>query len=483
MDWQAWLRLSGLLTLSALTAAPATEAHALTGGSAASAGTYSFVVKLRVGDRRSCTGALVHPRLVLTAASCFAEASGKSSASDTTVIVGRDDQSTGDGRSFSVIDVIAHPTRNAALAVLAAPVKDPRIAPIALGTAAQPSETLRVAGYGRTQREWVPDRLQTANFTVSKVSGGTLDLVGQDEASATTCMGDSGGPAIRERDGKRWLVAIHHTSWQTGCYGASPSEKRRVTTETRVDGLESWIAQQTPNETWCVDHNTLCKGSSDPRGSLDEIEVKSDGSGIRIRGWTFDQDAVYASNAVYLRVDDGADPASEPVPAREPRPDVQQAFGAGANHGFEAVVPYTRGGVHKVCVYAMNVPDSDANEELLLGCKLLRLPSAFGKLESATMTSKGIHVKGWVVDGDAPWSSSSVQITVDGKSFDAVSAQANRPDLAKAMPGVTAWHGFDRTVPVRSLGTHRVCVTGINVPNSDGRDQEVDCLTFIANQQ
>lgn len=73
--------------------------------------------------------------------------------------------------------VVPHPDRNLALARLSAPVTD--ITPVGLaGTAPAASETLMVAGYGRTATEWVPDRLHAAAFTVQDVATTTVGLMG-----------------------------------------------------------------------------------------------------------------------------------------------------------------------------------------------------------------------------------------------------------------------------------------------------------------
>ncbi|MEV7041314.1 ricin-type beta-trefoil lectin domain protein [Amycolatopsis sp. NPDC051061] len=67
-------RISGVLALVAaagvLAVAPA---QAITGGSQAAEGTYSFVAKVNTTGR-DCTGALVAPQWVLTASTCFGAA-------------------------------------------------------------------------------------------------------------------------------------------------------------------------------------------------------------------------------------------------------------------------------------------------------------------------------------------------------------------------------------------------------------------------
>lgn len=104
-------------------------------------------------------------------------------------------------------------------------------------------EDLRVAGYGRTTTEWVPDRLQTAVFSVTSVSGSTVDIASEASPPVATCKGDAGGPALRESGGRVQLVAVNSGSWQRGCLGET--QTRSGATETRIDNVRDWIAQHT----------------------------------------------------------------------------------------------------------------------------------------------------------------------------------------------------------------------------------------------
>jgi predicted alpha/beta hydrolase len=238
--------VTGLLALSlAAGAVPAGPAHAIAGGSPAAAGAYTFVAKVDVADVRSCTGALIDPRWVVTAASCFADAPGQAVPAGppkqaTTVTIGRADLSSSAGHVLNVLRLVPHPDRNLILAKLATRITD--VAPIKIGTTAPATgDVLRVAAYGRTATEWVPDLLHTAPFAVQNVAATTFDIVGQDSAHASTCKGDSGGPAFRESNGAVELVGLNSSSWQRGCYGSI--ETREGTTETRIDDIGGWIKE------------------------------------------------------------------------------------------------------------------------------------------------------------------------------------------------------------------------------------------------
>jgi hypothetical protein len=230
-----------LATAAAVVAAlsAAGPAAAITGGADAD---LPFVARLAIGDtERACTGALVHPQVVLTAAACFADAQGAVRAGEparrTTVTVGRPDLAGTGGTVTTVTDVLPHPERNLALVRLEAPAG---VAPVAVATAApQAGETLTVAGFGRTGSEWVPGRLKSGIAVVAAVSAGTVDVVPED-GGAGICKGDAGGPAVRVTGGAAELVAVHHTANEAGCLGEGDGDPQA--TETRVDDLRSWIA-------------------------------------------------------------------------------------------------------------------------------------------------------------------------------------------------------------------------------------------------
>ncbi|MDS0137855.1 MULTISPECIES: S1 family peptidase [unclassified Amycolatopsis] len=233
MPGRAGATLAAVAVAGLLAAVPAS---AVTGGSPAAAGAYTFATKIDVGGLHGCSGALVAPQWVVTAAGCFPENGGQAGPPKlaTKAIVG---QRGAAGTERAVVDLLFRADRNLALAKLAAPVTG--VTPVAIGTAAPaPDEVLRIAGYGRTATEWVPDQLHTVPASVQSVTATTLAVLG-DPAAATTCQGDAGGPLLRERNGVVELAGIHHASWQAGCLGST--ETRQGTVETRVDDIAGWI--------------------------------------------------------------------------------------------------------------------------------------------------------------------------------------------------------------------------------------------------
>ncbi|MFI6307123.1 ricin-type beta-trefoil lectin domain protein [Amycolatopsis thailandensis] len=244
-------RSGALIALSCLALAvgmiDATPAAGIAGGTPASDGAYRFAVKIEVGGDRACSGALVAPQWVATAARCFTggeagqQVNPGAPALPTTAKIGRPNQAQTTGAVLPIVELVPRTDRNLVLAKLATTVTD--IPPIPItGTAPAQGEALRVAGFGRTTTQWVPDQLHTAAFSLTTVKNPGLDLA----AAATNtglCPGDAGGPAFRESPGRTELLAIADTGFPRGCLGSA--ETRSGATATRVDDIADWIRQQT----------------------------------------------------------------------------------------------------------------------------------------------------------------------------------------------------------------------------------------------
>ncbi|MFJ1614135.1 FG-GAP-like repeat-containing protein [Streptomyces sp. NPDC088251] len=238
---QAMALLAATAAVGALTIV--TPAQAVVGETVAD-NTYTFTAKIDVGGKRACTGSLVDAQWVLTASSCFAADPQQpfpipagAPAEKTTAIIGRTDLSSTAGTSVEVTELVPRADRDLVMAKLAEPVTD--IAPVVLATSGPvDGETLQAVGYGRTANSWVPDRLHAGTFAVTRTDATTVAVT---RDGGSICKGDAGGPALREKDGKAELVAVHSMSWQAGCLGSD--ETRNGAVETRLDDLGEWIQQ------------------------------------------------------------------------------------------------------------------------------------------------------------------------------------------------------------------------------------------------
>ncbi|MEU9035286.1 FG-GAP-like repeat-containing protein [Streptomyces sp. NPDC048352] len=214
-------------------------------GTPAEAAAHSHTAAIVIGNaERACTGTLVAPQWVLSAASCFADATGVvqpgKPTAPVTVTVGRTDLTqTTAGATRTAIRLVPHPERDLVMVKLDTGIANLKPAVLAT-TPAGADETVRAAGFGRTKTAWVPDRLHTASFTA--VANGSTDLALTATGDGAICQGDAGGPVLREKNGTQELLAVTSRSWQGGCLGTPPTETRTGAVATRVDDVRSWVA-------------------------------------------------------------------------------------------------------------------------------------------------------------------------------------------------------------------------------------------------
>jgi secreted trypsin-like serine protease len=192
---------------------------------------YPAVGALMRGPGQVCTGTLIAPRRVLTAAHCV------------------DDGATADMFRFALghrtddpdelLDVVAlrlHPefdpdslAHDIAYLTLG---EDAPVAPMARNESMGLSWwgwELRFVGFGRTGPDHTGGIKRVAGMRVSWIGSRTFEYL---DAEQATCQGDSGGPAIFVEDGVPRVVGVH-SSVGKGC--------RYYGTETRVDAYEAFL--------------------------------------------------------------------------------------------------------------------------------------------------------------------------------------------------------------------------------------------------
>jgi secreted trypsin-like serine protease len=249
------LSRSSLALACFLTAGAAHPALAVVGGvdSRDAFGARASTVRVETSRGELCTGAVIAPEIILTAAHCLM---GGGSIS----VVSLDTRFR--ARRQLVVAVLPHPSfvpgttprtqpgTDLALLRLAQPLPGD-IEPLTLGSGLWQGETVTMAGYGlsaennkRTARRLRETQLVNAgNYTTQNTVKVAVDAENRGETpGAGACRGDSGGPVLRGDARSRDLVGI--VSWSSG---PLKTQAKRIcggfTAITPVSDYRNWISE------------------------------------------------------------------------------------------------------------------------------------------------------------------------------------------------------------------------------------------------
>ena len=164
-----------------------------------------------------------------------------------------------------------------------------------------------------------------------------------------------------------WKVNHHCNTCNTGGYG-------HVGIITSADSVGfNAVNQNFNNQSYCTQNWFWCSAlacairpsfgpaTHDPQGCLDLV---SGGTGtVRVAGWAFDKDSMGTALDIHVYIGGPAGSGAEgyAIKANGKRPDVNNVYGCGDYHGFDATIATKATGTKKIYVYAINTGGGSNN--------------------------------------------------------------------------------------------------------------------------